>query len=83
MTIPIACLTCRFFELSPGERGYSELTPGTEATISCEQRGEPGCAWPDWSAYYSDVDTPALITRAANCKLYEPHPLLAAERSER
>jgi hypothetical protein len=75
-TIPRACLTCAFFRLSMGEPGYSEMTPGSPANISCTLQGKRGCAWPKSFQDYSDVDTPALITRAEKCKLYETHPAL-------
>lgn len=34
------CIDCNHFSFSPGEPGYSELTPGWEASMSCSQ-----CHW--------------------------------------
>jgi hypothetical protein len=35
--IPKVCPTCKHFYFSPGERGYSTLTPGSSMYITCEK----------------------------------------------
>lgn len=85
--IPRACLTCQFFALDYGEPGYSEMTPGSPPSISCYKNGKRGCAWSRDSlgrrVDYGTADAPSFITRAENCKFYEPHPALAAAKGKK
>lgn len=67
-----ACLTCQHFNLDMGEPGYSELTPGSAATIDCAMADKKGCAWPDGRSY-PDVAPLALRSIAERCVLYEVH----------
>lgn len=32
-----ACIACLYFNLSLGDRGYSDLTPGWPGSISCQK----------------------------------------------
>jgi hypothetical protein len=76
MNVAKSCLTCDHFRLDLGEAGYSELTPGSPASIGCEMARVQGCAWPKERSYRDDegpLEVPALRTRAEMCAWYETH----------
>lgn len=72
LAIPRACLTCAHFDLDMDSPGYSEMTPGSPVSISCDVSRQRGCAWPDYRSY-PDVTPRALRSIAESCKLYEVH----------
>jgi hypothetical protein len=77
---PVCCLVCRHFSLDTGSPGYSEMTPGSPASIDCDMSTKKGCAWPGRHDY-PDVSPTALRSVAEKCKLFELHPDLATVQS--
>lgn len=70
MTNEKLCIFCRHWEFSGGERGYSEVTPGADATMGCA-RGHWGNRF-----YVDDLYGPdefrAKIKLAETCEDYSP-----------
>ena len=58
------CLHCRHFEFDWGEPDYSELTPGSPASIVCRKKEFD---------YYSDGPTlRKIFEKHLNCPKFEP-----------
>lgn len=63
--IPKVCPTCRYFYFSAGQRGYSEMTPGSDTHISCDKN-----YW-DIDEMDTDLTYRKKMLMAADCKDYE------------
>lgn len=72
--IPRVCSVCEHFYLSTGEQGYSDMTPGSDASIECQAFDS---AWP--KDRYPDVEFSDLMKIAANCPKFAPHHDLPTE----
>lgn len=67
------CLECKNFWYSEASRGYSEMTPGCDATMDCALG-----KW-DWDKFDDTKATLAAKFRtAATCDKYDPDPELIA-----
>ncbi len=72
MGVPRICLVCTHFHLYMGSPGYSDMTPGSPASITCDMRRERGCAWPR-DDDYPDVSPQSLISIAEQCEHFAAH----------
>ena len=59
------CIECQYMYLNTGSRGYSELTPGDEFSMSCEKQH-----W-DWEPYGSEQQYRDCILAAKRCADFE------------
>lgn len=70
------CVFCEYWHFDGGSPGYSELTPGTDASMDCakghwKQRGRRSL-WFDMTQVNGPEDFRALILKAATCADYSP-----------
>ena len=61
-----ACLFCRHFQWSQGERGYSEYTPGSDSSMWCGKKH-----WELETCTDDERDVRRKLTMAQNCKDFE------------
>ena len=59
------CVICEHWQFSGGEPGYSEMTPGSDATMGCA-KGHWGRKFRLWDLY-GTADFRAKIKIANNC----------------
>ena len=73
------CVFCDHWRFSGGSPGYSELTPGTDASMDCAKGHYPG-----WSTL-QDLSGPEqfreVISMAQTCSDYSPPKSVNAGRS--
>ena len=62
------CLYCKFCDLDFGSRGYSELTPGESASLSC-QKGKFGEV--ELGHHLTEAKFRRLIETAATCEEFK------------
>ena len=62
------CVFCEHWEFDGGEQGYSEMTPGTNASMGCKKEHWDGKRMVD---IWSEVDFRKIILTAKDCKDYE------------
>ena len=70
------CVFCENWSFSGGSPGYSEMTPGSDASMNCEkghwkQKGRRS-SWFDLTNVYGPDDFRALILKAETCPDYKP-----------
>ena len=61
------CYACKHFHFDPGMPGYSEVTPGYEASMRCEKKV--------WSLTDMDAGGESLaeyLGKAETCEKYKP-----------
>ena len=61
---PKTCLFCKWFDFTPGEGAYSDVTPGYDARFTCLQ-GKWGCSNFDDKDHFM-----RLLTTAEGCHEY-------------
>jgi len=69
------CVICRSFYFDGGSPGYSELTPGSDASMSCSAGmwdKKAGCGYFDLTHIGSAKEYRELIRQAATCPLFSP-----------
>lgn len=68
-----SCLMCEYCYFSQGEQGYSEYTPGSDASLMCLKQAmrHAGGSNLMWEVYTRQELHEALST-AETCKLYKP-----------
>jgi hypothetical protein len=66
------CVFCEHWEFSGGVQGYSEMTPGSDASMDCK-KGKFGARF-RLSDLYGEEDFRSLILKAEACQSYAPPP---------
>lgn len=64
------CVFCKHWQFSGGSPGYSEMTPGTDASMDCN-KGHYGRSF-TLQDLYGEEDFRAKIKLAEACPDYEP-----------
>lgn len=78
MTPEKLCVFCKHWEFNGGSPGYSEMTPGMNASMDCRKRkwaDEKRRRWVggfDITDCMSEEDFRRLILKARTCPSYEP-----------
>ncbi len=65
------CAVCKWFSISFGSAGYSELTPGSEGSVYCRKNYG---LWADASSTPDESQFYELVAQAKHCPSYEQRP---------
>ena len=63
--VPLTCLFCKHVQWYSGNRGYSEYTPGWNASIECWKKG-----W-EWGGSGYEDELMTKLTQAQTCDMFE------------